>query len=345
MFCQKCGNNIPDDAIFCPKCGARQEVNSQKATTQGNSAGTKSQEITIAGPTVQELKCPGCGAPIKPEFGEMVITCEYCGSSITLANAGWKNISRHTMLPISLKTKDQATDDLKDRMDRGLLKRHIEENSTLEEINLSYIPYWVVPVSARTTYTAVNMGAEVGSIAMTAALIGIASGGMGGMGGRGRGGGFGMGMVEGTMVGGMMGGAMGGGNQNLRAYTLDNNYNYPVVAVKALTKYQPREYSFDLSKRVSFSSSAIPKGIKILNGDVGEGAAQFEAKTNVDQLQSAKAHEQHHMIRDIRSESDTAEAELLHVPVWFAKFLHKKDTIIMIIDGSTGGVINSVGLE
>lgn len=342
MFCQKCGNQIPDDAIFCPKCGARQEVNGQKATTQGNAPGNKSQEATIAGPSVQELKCPGCGAPIKPEFGEMVITCEYCGSSITLANAGWKNIAKHTMLPVLLKSKDQAISDLKKKMDQGFFKRHLEEDSTLEEINLSYIPYWVVPVSARTNYTAVNVGAEVGSIAMTAALIGLASGGMGGRGG---GRGFGMGMVEGTMVGGMMGGAMGGGNQNLRAYTLDNNYIYPVVAVKALSRYQPKEYSFDLSKRVNFSSSEIPKGIRTLNGDIGEEAAKFEAKTNVDQLQSAKAHEQHHMIREIKSESDTAEPELLHVPVWFAKFIHKKDTIIMIIDGSTGGVINSVGLD
>lgn len=341
MFCQKCGNQIPDDAVFCPKCGVRQEVNSQGNAGDSNTQGKKEDGDTIAGPTVEELKCPGCGAPLKPEFGEMVITCEYCGASVTLQNTGWKNISKHTMLPIALKTKESAINDLKQKMDHGLLKRHLEENSTLEEINLRYVPYWVVPVSARTHYTAVNVAAEVGGIAVTAALIGLASGGMGG---RGRGGGFGMGMVEGTMVGGMMGGGFGGGNQNLRAYTLDHNYNYPVVAVKSLSRYQPRDYSFDLSKRVNFDTSQISKGISVLNGDVGENSAKYEAKTNVDQLQSAKAHEQHHMIRDINSESDAAEPELLHVPVWFAKFKHKDDTIIMIIDGSTGGVINSVGV-
>lgn len=347
MFCEKCGNQIPDDALFCPKCGFKQEQTGANREQKATQSGGASEEHVVAGPSVQELKCPGCGAPIKPQFGEMVITCEYCGASITLENSGWKNIKKHTMLPISLATKDQAIADLKDKMDKGLLKRHLEEQSQLEELNLTYVPYWIVPVSARTNYTAVNVAAEVGTIAATAAIIGLASEGMGGRGGGGRmiGGGFGMGMVEGTMVGGMMGGGFGGGNQNLRAYTLDNNYNYPVVAVKALSQYQPRDYAFDLSKRVDFDTSRISKGIRTLNGDIGEDSAKYEAKTNVDQLQSAKAHQQHHMIRSIKSESDTGEAELLHAPVWFAKFTHKNKTIIMVIDASSGGVINSVGVD
>lgn len=345
MYCEKCGNQIPDDALFCPKCGAKQgKVGAKTETAQAKQSGTDSGKI-LAESSVQELKCPGCGAPIKPKFGEMIITCEYCGASVTLENAGWKNIKKHTMLPLALQSKDEAMKDLKDKMDHGLLRRHLEENSTLEEINLTYVPYWVVPVSARTNYTAVNVGAEVGTMAATVALMGLASEGFGGgRGGGMMGGGFGMGMVEGTMMGGMMGGGFGG-NQNIRAYTLDNNYNYPVVGVKALSQYQPKDYSFDLSKRYNFDTTKIPKGMKILNGDIGEDSAMYEAKTNVDQLQSAKAHAQHHMIRSIKSESDTGEPELLHVPVWFARFEHKKKNIVMVIDGSTGGVINSVGID
>lgn len=335
---------MPDDALFCPKCGAKQDKVSTKTTTAQTTQPDSKGGNVIADSSVKELKCPGCGAPIKPKFGEMVITCEYCGASITLENAGWKNIKKHTMLPVALTSKDEAIADLKQKMDRGLLRRHLEESSTLEEINLTYVPYWIVPVSARTSYTAVNVAAEIGTVAATAAIMGLASQGFGGRGG-GMGGGFGVGMVEGTMMGGMMGGGFGGGNQNIRAYTLDNNYNYPVVAVKALSQYQPKDYSFDLSKRYNFDTSKIANGTKILNGDVGEDSAQYEAKTNVDQIQSAKAHEQHHMVRSIKSESDTGEPELLHVPVWFARFEHKGKNIVMVIDGSTGGVINSVGID
>lgn len=329
--------------MYCPKCGAKQEINAgtQTATSSGN--GEAKATGIIADPKVVELKCPGCGAPMKPKFGEMVITCEYCGASVALQNEGWKNVSRHTMLPLKYTTKDQALTDIKDKLDKGLFHRHLEEESTLEEMNLKFVPYWVVPVSARTNYTAENVGAEVGKVAATAALIGLASGGFGGGRSGFGGGGFGTGMLEGTMIGGMMGGY--GGSQSISSYTLNNNYNYPVVAVKALSQYQPKDYSFDLSRRVTFDTSKFPKGIEALNGDIGEEASRYEAKTNVDQLQSAEAHAKHHMIRSIKTECDVSEPELLHAPVWFAKFLHKKKTIVMIIDGTTGGVINSVGVD
>lgn len=325
--------------MFCPKCGAKQEVNatgnknSQQPPNNGNGK-------VLAETGVTELKCPGCGAPIKPQFGEMVITCEYCGTSISLADAGWKSISKHTMLPISLATKDQAVADLKSKMDHGLLHRHLQEQSTLEELNLSYVPYWVVPVSARTNYTAVDAAAEVGTIAATAAIMGLAGGAMGGQGR----GGLGLGMVEGTMMGGMMMGGMGGGG-TIRAYQLNENYNYPVVGVKALTQYQPRDYAFDLSKRVNFDTSKIEKGLKILNGDVGEDSSKYEAKTNVGQIQAAKAHAKHHMIRSMNTQSDTGEPELLHVPIWFARYQHKGKNIVLVLDASSGGVINSIGID
>src|SRR3989454_12315554 len=50
--------------------------------------------------TATSLKCPSCAAPIAPKFGEMIITCEYCGSSITLGSGGWSNIQKQTMLPL-----------------------------------------------------------------------------------------------------------------------------------------------------------------------------------------------------------------------------------------------------
>jgi len=36
--------------------------------------------------TATSLKCPSCGAPIAPKLGVIIITCEYCGSSITLGS-------------------------------------------------------------------------------------------------------------------------------------------------------------------------------------------------------------------------------------------------------------------
>src|ERR1700746_648632 len=114
MFCAKCGIQLPDDAVFCVKCGTKQTpvlvpTNQSESNTD-----------------VKEVKCPNCSAPIAPKFGEMVLTCEYCGSSVSLENKGWKNVAKHTMLPITISDQDQITARLHHMMDKGLLHRHLQ---------------------------------------------------------------------------------------------------------------------------------------------------------------------------------------------------------------------------
>jgi hypothetical protein len=330
LFCPKCGTQLPDSAGFCMKCGTRISGTAPSQTPSSNQS-----VIAPAGATA--LKCPSCGAPITPKFGEMLITCEYCGTGVALGNQGWKSIQNHTMLPLRLVSEDDVEKEIHSLMDRGLLHRHLQEQSTLEEINLAMIPYWLVPVSARTSLVAIDMAAEAGSIATTAALAGIMGAGFGGR----RGGGGGL--VTGMMLGTMMGGGMGGGQGTRRAYQMDNDYNYPVVALKALTEYQPRDYQFNLGERTLFDATKV-KGMKVLNGDVGEDTAKYQAKTMVDQLQADKAHAAHHMIQQISTESDLGEVELLHAPVWFARYDHKGRKIVLVIDGNSSGIINSIGL-
>jgi hypothetical protein len=303
---------------------------------------------------VSSFKCPNCGAPISPKFGEMVITCEYCGSGVTLGMNGWKSIQKQTMLPLKIQTQDETKSLIRSLMDRGLLHRHLQESSTLEEIALSYVPYWIISASARTSIVAVDEAAQVGQVATEAALMGIILGGMSGGGGFGRrrfldlgisglvGKGLGPRNVMMFGMGGMMMGGGGGGAR--RTYQMDENYNYPVIALKAFTQYQPQDYQFALDQRAFFDITKIPKGVKVLNGDVGEDAARSQGKTLVDQLQSQKAHDKYHMIQKIDTEVDVTESELLHAPVWFARYDHKGNKIIVVIDANSGGTINTVGL-
>ncbi len=339
MYCIKCGSQIPDDAVFCPKCGFKQD---QSNTSPNQSTAQKKTDAKIiASSDVVELKCPGCGAPIKPQIGEMIITCEYCGASISLVNEGWKSIESNTMLPLKIQTEDEAISIIRGLMDKGLLRRHIEEKSTNEGIFLSIVPYWIVPTSARTKYNAVDTGEEIGKVAGTAVLAGLLGGAMGGR----RRMGMEEGMMGGMLLGGTMMGGMGSRSGSTKEYTFDQNYNYPVVAVKGLNEYQPSDYTFDFRDRIIFDTSKIPKGTKILNGDIGEDTAKNQAKTNVDQIQSTKVNQQHHSIRNIATSIDTSEPELLHVPIWFAKFDSKGKKIALVIDGHSGNLINSIGLD
>jgi len=141
-----------------------------------------------------------------------------------------------------------------------------------------------------------------------------------------------------------MGSGMRGGGGQKKAIQMDQNYNFPIIALKALTQYQPRDYQFAIEGRTLFDISQYPKGIKVLNGDISEDAAKYQAKTLVDQLQSQKAHAQYHMIQQITSEEDVSDTELLHVPIWFVRYDHGGDKIVLVVDGNSGNVINSLGL-
>ncbi len=350
MYCHKCGTQLPEDAAFCVKCGTSTGSNSPSPTST-------SAAPVIAASGVSSLKCPSCGAPISPKFGEMVITCEYCGNAVTLGAEGWTNIQKQTMLDLKVATIDQVNSIITPLMDRGLLHRHLHEDSTQEEMSLTFVPYWIVSVSARTSIIATDETGQLAQAATTAALMGVVFGGMsGGFGGRG---GFGrrsfekqfalgnpfsgiLGLKRIRIMAWGMGMGMGGGMK--KTEQMDMNYNFPVIALKALTDYQPRDYQFNLESRELFDISKLPKGVKILNGDISEEVGKSQAKTLVDQLQSQKAHEKYHMIQSIHTDSDIGDVELLHVPVWFAKYDHKGNKIVLVIDANSGMVINSFGL-
>ncbi len=362
MNCPNCGAQLPDDAAFCYKCGNKtnQSGGGQQGQPKGAGGAAQKQEQVIAPSGVTSMKCPSCGAPISPKFGEMVITCEYCGSGVTLGTQGWTGIQKQTMLPIKVATIDQVNAIIKPLMDKGMLHRHLQESSKQEEMSLSYVPYWIVSVSARTSVVAANQAAQIGQAATTAALMGVILGGMGGgFGGGGRGGGRrralglrgagGVGLASGFALGNFMMFGMGGmgygGGGMKKAEQMDANYNFPVVALKALTEYQPKDYQFDLEGRQLFDITKISKSVKVLNGDISEEVAKAQAKTLVDQLQSEKAHEKYHMIQQLTTQSDVGDVELLHSPIWFARYDHKGKKIVLVIDANSGRVINSMGLK
>jgi len=327
MFCMKCGAQVPDGAQFCMKCGTPiGAAGGAPPPPPPPSSSAPSSGKTIAEAGVQELKCPSCGAPIKPTFGEMVISCDYCGGSVTLGGQGWKEISKHTMLKLAVADRAAALKIVQGFLDQGFLHRRFLEESKLEEERLSYVPFWVVPASASTTYqyqaVATTVGATAGTMA-AGALLGSALSG--------RRGGF-------TVVPIMAGPVV---NPN-RSETISGQYEYPVVAVKSMSAYQPKDYQFGLTDRTFFDKKAIPSGVPILNGDLGEEAARNAAEAFVKQVQSETAHKKHHVVSALQTQVQVSEGELLHAPVWYFRFSHKSDNVTVLIDAAAGRVIRTM---
>lgn len=327
IYCTKCGTSLPDDAKFCAKCGTPIAATGAPATA----ASTSTTAAPRGGPTVapsgvQELKCPACGAPIKPTFGEMVITCDYCGGSVTLGGEGWKEINKHTMLPLRVPDQAAALKAVHDFMDKGFMHRHDFEESKIAEAKLSYVPFWVLPASASTTYTYQDMVASVGATVGTMAAAELLGGALGGRRG-------------GTTIIPIMGGPV---VNPTRSETISGQYEYPVIAVKAMSSYQPKDYQFSLTERSLFDKKGIPDGTPVLNGDLGEDAGRSAASAFVQQLQSELAHKKHSMVSKLETKVDISEGELLHVPIWSFQLDRKGQRTMVIIDGHAGRVIRTV---
>ena len=325
IHCSKCGAEVADDARFCAHCGTPISAGSagtgplSSPAAGASPAGAPSTPgpTPIAGVGVQELKCPACGAPIRPVFGEMVITCDYCGGSVTLGGEGWKQISKHTMLPLKIADRDAALAVVHQYLDTGFLHRHAFEESKVVDAKLTFVPFWVLPSSASTTYQyqaiATSVGATVGTIAAAELLGGVLGGGRGG-------GGF---MVMPMLAGPVV--------NPTRSETISGQ-----------SEYQPKEYSFELSSRTFFDRKSIPGGAPILNGDLGEDAAKFAAKAYVQQLQSELAHKKRSMVSSLNCQVNISDGELLHVPIWYFVTQRKDEKTIVLVDANAGKVIRTV---
>jgi hypothetical protein len=327
IYCVKCGTSLPDDAKFCAKCGTPVVAGSVPAAGAPAAApASGGGGATVAAAGVQEMKCPSCGAPIKPVFGEMVITCDYCGGTVSLGGAGWKEIQKHTMLSLKVTDQNAALAVVRAAMDQGFLHRHAFEESKVVETRLSYVPYWVMPVSASTTYqyqaAAAAVGGTVGTIA-AASLIGGALGGRRG----------------GTTIIPIMGGPV---VNPTRSETISGQYEYAVVAVKSMSAYQPKDYQFQLADRGLFDKKGVPTGTAVLNGDLGEEAARGSAKAFVEQLQSEAAHKKHGMVSKLETKVDISDGELLHAPVWAFTMEHKGQRSMLLVDANAGRLIRTV---
>jgi hypothetical protein len=330
--CPRCGTPLPDNARFCYGCGAQLGASPAAPSMPGAPAAyggapggmtapppPASAPAAPTGPT--ELKCPACGAPLQPGTGEAVLTCQYCGATVSIAGSGWKPVGQHSMLLPQLLEQDAALKVVKASMDAGFFHGHRFEDSKLVAAKFVFAPYWIVPSAATTRFSyqesAGPGGPPMGTMAATS-FIGNAMS-------RGRGNEF-------VPMG-------GGGYNETRQDQMSGNYQFPVVAVKGYNEYQPKSYQFNLQERQPFKKDAIPGGATILNGDVGEVEAQQAARAYVAEMQAEAVHKKHFNVSGLQSQVDVGEPELLHAPVWYFHLEHKGKPAVLLVDANASRVM------
>jgi len=280
--------------------------------------------VIQAPPEAKELKCSSCGAPIRPQGGLTLVSCEYCGTATSLGSAGWSVVQKHFMLE-NMISQEQALQAGGKWLDQGVLRRKVAEKSDLLESTLKYVPYWIIPTSVTADFTgqkgtgAVNTRPQGGrEVAATIAKIGLQI-------------------------------AIASNQKNRQVAQaqvirvrdrIQLFYNIPVVGVRGYNKYQPDDgYQFSIQSKVPFEKRRTG-GIEVLNGDVmeqeamqfaqglGSKYAEKEARKRVDVLESFVPYPQQ------------SPGELLHAPVWFVRYRHKAKEMFILVDGNTNRVID-----
>lgn len=99
---------------------------------------------------VDEIRCSHCGAPVKFNPGEIVATCTYCGFTQVI-ETGQAFVFEHSMI---LNQYDSTTVEkpIREWMKSGFVKPRDLEKSKLSEKSLVYLPFWMIPATATTTY-------------------------------------------------------------------------------------------------------------------------------------------------------------------------------------------------
>lgn len=103
---------------------------------------------------VQEIRCSHCGAPISFNPGEILATCRYCGFTAVI-ETGKAFTLEHSII-LNEYDSTQAEDLVRNWMKSGFLKPgDLARSSKIQEKSLMYLPFWIVPVTATTTYKGV----------------------------------------------------------------------------------------------------------------------------------------------------------------------------------------------
>lgn len=103
---------------------------------------------------VQEIRCSNCGAPVSFNPGEIVATCRYCGFTQVI-ETGQAFVFEHSLIVNEYKL-EQIDDLARNWMRGGFLKPgDMARASKIVEKNLMYLPFWVIHLTATSTYKGV----------------------------------------------------------------------------------------------------------------------------------------------------------------------------------------------
>lgn len=99
----------------------------------------------------KDVKCHNCGAPLSLKAGEVVITCDYCGTAFNVAS-GKDFFLTHSIIPSNFSEKDILIV-VENWMSTGAMKpANFKKRSRITRSSLTFLPFYIVHLNVKTDY-------------------------------------------------------------------------------------------------------------------------------------------------------------------------------------------------
>jgi DNA-directed RNA polymerase subunit RPC12/RpoP len=269
--------------------------------------------------------CSRCGAPLSVSHEDLVVTCRYCGFTMTVATR--EEVKRHSMLENRLFAQ-QAVEAAKRYMDKGVFRVGVSKEAIITDVKLRYVPFWVCQVTTNTYFRGVTGTGIMGEIHQAQEAVtdkrssGLAK--------------FGKLVLAGVK-------AYAETQQKDRrpqtvAYSFSNTYIWPTLARRTMIS-EINYYDVPAARKIPFDVGKIPQDAEFLNIELNEEEAKAKIKAEVEAKERLIACGKVDTLETCNTNVVMGEMELVHAPVWFVHYTLGGENYVVAVDGCEGKVL------
>ncbi len=304
------------------------------ATVATTSSGPGFQAVEVSAAIVEQLEappkemitsCPRCGGPVSPSQEDLIITCRYCGFTISLATRD--EIKAHSMLENHLYAQ-QAVEAAQKYMDKGIFRSGVAREAQIANVKLRYLPFWTFPVSTYTSYSGVTGTGLAGEMhqvedALTDKRASKLSK-------------FGRLMKAGAS-------AYLESQQKDKAprrvsLSFSSHYVWPILARRsAITEIN--YYDVPAARKIPFDVGRISSDAEFLNTEYKQEEAKLKVKAEVEAKEQLLACGKVDTLQSCNTNATIGDGELVHAPIWFVHYTLNGENYMILVDGSEGKIL------
>lgn len=297
----------------------------QKSAAPANLQQTARQHPAAAYPEPLPTSCSRCGAPLSVTQEDIVVTCRYCGFTITVASR--EEVKKHSMLENGLLAQ-QAVEAAQLYMNKGLFRVGVSKEAQITNVRLRYVPFWVLPADVDTSFAGATGAGVMGELHQAQeAVSDKRSGAL-------------------TKLGKLfLAGAsayMESQQRDRRPRTVSlsfsNHYVWPALARRTMIR-EISHYDVPAARKVPFDAGKIPSDAEFLNTELSEEEGKALVKSEVEAKERLIASGRVDTLHSCSVNVALGEAELVHSPVWFVHYTLRGENYVIAVDGSEGKVL------